>query len=141
MKYDLNKLGPIEFEHMIQSLCKKIIGEGVKIYGAGPDGQREATFTGIAPYPSSAEMWDGYWVMQAKYKDFATKKGDFEWIRDNFITEMDSFKLKKKKGDRIPDNYLFFTNIVLTPVLNTGVKDKISKEKIIIRYSISFFLF
>jgi hypothetical protein len=40
---------------------------------------------------------------------------------------MENFKIKKEKGDEIPDNYLFFTNIPLTPVYKRGVKDKIEE--------------
>lgn len=46
MNYDLNGLNPIEFEHLIQSLLKKIIGQGTITFGQGPDGGREATYEG-----------------------------------------------------------------------------------------------
>ncbi len=127
MNYTLNNLGSKNFEHLVQALSKKIIGEGVSIYGAGPDGQREATFNGKAPYPSAEECWDGYWVIQAKFKEPDTKKVDFLWIRDNFVEEMEGFQKKQQEGKSIPDNYLFFTNIVLTPVEEKGIKDKINK--------------
>ena len=127
MSYTLNNLGSKNFEHLVQALSKKIIGEGVSIYGAGPDGQREATFYGKAPYPSKEECWDGYWVIQAKFKEPNTKKVDFLWIKDCFEEEMKNFEEKKAAGKAIPDNYLFFTNIVLTPVLEKGIKDKIDE--------------
>lgn len=127
MSYNLNRLGSQNFEHLVQSLSKKIIGEGVSIFGAGPDGQREATFCGKAPYPSQRECWDGYWVIQAKFKEPNTKKADFLWIKECFEEEMKKFKEKRDAGKEIPNNYLFFTNIVLTPVMEKGIKDKIEE--------------
>lgn len=127
MNYSLNNLGTENFEHLVQAISRKILGEGVKIYGAGPDGQREATFEGKAPYPSSTNSWDGYWIIQAKFKSMNTKQDDFKWIENNFVSEMNGFKKKQEQGTPIPDNYLFFTNIVLTPAKDTGIKDKVDK--------------
>ena len=127
MSYTLNNLGSKNFENLVQALSKKIIGEGVSIYGIGPDGQREATFSGKAPYPSVEECWDGYWVIQAKFKDPLTKKADYPWLKECFEEEMRNFKEKKENGKPIPDNYLFFTNVVLTPMLEKGIKDKIDE--------------
>lgn len=126
MNYNLNNLGSQNFEYLVQSLCKKIIGEGVSIFGAGPDGQREATFEGKAPYPSDSETWDGYWVIQAKFKNPDTKTPDFPWIKECFEKEMEGFQNKKSQGKTIPKNYLFFTNIVLTPAYEKGIKDRMN---------------
>ncbi len=127
MDYNLNNLGPNNFEHLIQALSKKILGEGVSIFGAGPDGQREATFTGCTNYPSDKECWDGYWVIQAKFKSASTRVADYPWLKECFETEMKGFESKKAEGKQIPDNYLFFTNVILTPVLEKGIKDKMDE--------------
>ena len=127
MNYNLNNLGSNNFEHMVQALCRKIIGAGLKIYGAGADGQREAAFEGRAPYPSEQERWDGYWVVQAKFKYEQTRTPDYLWLEQCFKDEMNRFSLKKQEGKEIPDNYLFFTNVVLTPMLKKGIKDKMDE--------------
>ena len=57
--YDLGRLGAQEFEHMVQALLKEVIGSGTITFGAGQDGAREATFHGLAPYPSTSTQWDG----------------------------------------------------------------------------------
>lgn len=44
--YDLNRLGPREFEHLVQALALKHLGNGVQVFGDGPDGSREAAFDG-----------------------------------------------------------------------------------------------
>lgn len=107
MSYTLNNLGARNFEHLVQALSKKIIGEGVSIFGNGPDGQREATFKGKAPYPSNSDSWDGYWIIQAKFKEPNTKKADYLWLKECFESEMSTFKEKKAVGKPLPDNYLF----------------------------------
>ena len=124
MDYTLDKLGTDNFETLVQSLCLEIFGNGLKIYGNGPDGQREATFDGKSEFPAPLNGWSGYFVIQAKYKEQSTKTDDFAWLKKQFESEMAGFAEKKAKGKRIPDNYLFFTNVILTPVAETGVKDK-----------------
>jgi len=68
-KYNLDGLGPNEFERLVQALLREVIGSGTVTFGAGPDGGREATFSGKAPYPSTADRWKGSWIFQAKFHD------------------------------------------------------------------------
>lgn len=65
---DLSGLGPQGFERLSQALAVRVLGPGVEVFGEGPDGGREATFRGRLPYPNPIEPWDGYGVLQAKYK-------------------------------------------------------------------------
>jgi hypothetical protein len=66
--YDLAGLSARSFEQMIQALACEVIGSGIVIFGDGPDGGREATFTGrLSNFPSAADNWDGYLVVQAKF--------------------------------------------------------------------------
>ncbi len=123
MNYTLDRLGSDNFETLIQSLCLKIFGNGVKIYGSGPDGQREASFSGKSDFPSVADGWRGYFIVQAKYKTTG-RADDFSWLKKQFESEMAGFAKKRKHGKKIPDNYLFFTNVTLTPVAESGIKDK-----------------
>ena len=43
MDYDLNRLGFREFEHLIQALVLKHLGNGVQVFGDGPDGGQSST--------------------------------------------------------------------------------------------------
>ena len=67
-EYNLSALSPRSFEQLIQSLAARILGPGLVIFGDGPDGGREATFEGRVPYPNESEPWQGYIVVQAKFK-------------------------------------------------------------------------
>ena len=74
MSVDLSGLGPQGFEEMCRALGVRILGPGITAFGAGPDGGREASFSGLQQFPNTAEPWNGYGIMQAKYK--AQLRGD-----------------------------------------------------------------
>jgi hypothetical protein len=128
-KYNLDALGSLEFERMCQSLVQQIIGPGAKVYGMGSDGAREATFHGKAPYPSTEEQWDGDWIFQAKFHD-VQQIGPNE-ARRHLLAELDDELSKITEKYRYPcDNFILMTNVSLTPVFQTGIKDKIDNEVI-----------
>lgn len=70
MDYDLTRLGEreLEFEHLSQALALQVLGASVSTFGDGPDGGREASFEGRLRFPESGQLWDGYGVVQAKFK-------------------------------------------------------------------------
>jgi hypothetical protein len=104
------------FEHFTQAMAAHVLGPGCLVYGDGPDGAREATYEGFVPFPSDAERWDGYIVMQAKFlqrpRDPST---DADWLAQELREELDKF-LDKRRGLRAPTFYLLATNVVLSPV-------------------------
>jgi hypothetical protein len=66
--YNLYGLSARSFEQLIQAIAVKVIGPGTVIFGDGPDGGREAVFDGMTQYPSSTSPWEGYVVVQAKFR-------------------------------------------------------------------------
>src|SRR6266478_1861054 len=124
--YDLSRLSARHFEQLVQALGLRILGPGTVIFGDGPDGGREATFGGTVPYPNQASPWNGYIVVQAKFKQRleGTKK-DGEWAVRQLKDELQKFA-SRKKGLRKPEFYLFCTNVVLTPKHGSGSKDRIA---------------
>lgn len=122
MRYDFDRMNADSFELMVRSLNEKIFGIKCEQYGMGPDGQREFTFEGDIT-DSSGTVFRGRTFGQVKYKYLTTKEDDYIWLKNEIEGELKRFREKEK--DYIPDNYIFYTNIVLTPMLGTGVKDKI----------------
>ncbi len=126
-KYNLDALGDEEFERLCQSLAQQVVAPGIKVYGMGKDGSREATFHGKAPYPSGEEQWDGSWIFQVKFHDVhligLTK------ARNVLLAELDE-ELSKitEKYSYDCDNFIFMTNVSLTPVFQKGTRDKIDTE-------------
>ena len=122
MRYDFTRLSPEQFEEMAVSLYANVFGFETKIYGAGPDGQREFTFD--RPFTDAqGNEYTGMTFGQVKYRSVATKGDEFTWLKDRFEEEMGRFA--KKEETYRPRNYFFITNLVLTPVKDTGIKDKI----------------
>lgn len=124
MNYDFSKMSPELFEQMVRSLMEGKFGIQCKQYGAGPDGQRDFVLEGTVEL-REGDVVKGRTFGQVKYKDVNTRKDDYDWLVQQISKELQNFQ--KKEKDYIPDNYLFCTNIVLTPKKDDGIKDKIEK--------------
>jgi hypothetical protein len=122
--YNLSGLHPREFEHLIQALAQKVIAPGVRVFGDGPDGGREATFEGAMDYPSEAAPWNGYLVIQAKFLQRPSRPSDEgDWALGQLKRELEKY-CDPGRGLRAPEYYIFATNAVLTPVQDFGSIDK-----------------
>ncbi len=122
--YDLSQLSSRSFEHLIQALSIKTIGPGVVVFGDGPDGGREATFQGKIPYPNEIAAWDGYCVIQAKFRQRpGHSTEDRQWALSELQKEVDKY-LSPKSALRRPEYLIFATNVTLSPVNITGTKDR-----------------
>ncbi|WP_433458321.1 NACHT domain-containing protein [Micromonospora sp. CA-248212] len=129
--YDLNRLGSRAFEQMIVALGRLEIGPGVRVFGDGPDGGREATFDGTINWSATsagvsdqADAWTGYTVLQSKFqiKPKAEPRDNALWLQGEISREIASW-VKAAKGrtrSRLPDYLIFVTNIDLSPVAKTG---------------------
>lgn len=124
MNYDFGKMGPGLFEEMVGSLMQGEYGIKCNQYGKGPDGQRDFTLEGTIELCEGVKL-KGRTFGQVKYKSFTTKNGDYQWLVGEIEKELQKFQRQEK--EYIPDNCLLYTNIVLTPKKDTGVKDKIEK--------------
>lgn len=134
MRYDFSKMDSDSFELMIRSLNEKMFGIKCEQYGLGPDGQREFTFEGNL-VDSAGTAFNGRTIGQVKYKYLTTKTDDYTWLTQQISGELKRFREQDK--EYLPDNYLFYTNVVLTPAKDTGLKDKIDeyvKSKSVRRY-------
>ena len=124
MRYNFDKMDSDSFELMVRSLNEKIFGIKCEQYGLGSDGQREFVFDGDIT-DISGTVFSGRTIGQVKYKYLTTKTDDYKWLEKEIENELNRFR--KKEKEYVPENYLFYTNIVLTPTKDTGVKDKINK--------------
>ena len=124
--YNFGGLNPRDFEQFTQALLKKIVAPGIRPYGDGADGAREATFEGLMENPTSADRWNGYLVVQCKFRKVVARdtKKDGQWAISQINADMAKFA-DSTKGLRRPDYYLFVTNVALTAQSETGSKDKV----------------
>ena len=123
--FDLTRLGDEEFENLVQALIKKVVGPGTITFGSGPDGGREATFEGRAPYPSASENWDGSWVFQAKFYDIPRVSP--QAARKRVLSDLDG-ELSKISTRGGCDNYILATNAPLSSIEHTGSHDRIASD-------------
>lgn len=123
--YCFHRLNSKDFEHLIQSLSQKIFGFSTIIFGSGPDGGREATFEGECDLPNEPTRWSGKWVVQAKFREKSSDVKDYAWVKRHFEEEMQKYITKRENNKVIPNNYVFFTNAVLTPKEDTGGRDRL----------------
>jgi hypothetical protein len=122
--YSFSGLSTRSFEQLIQALCMKLLGPNTVIFGDGPDGGREATYEGPSSYGTDAAPWNGYIVVQAKFRQKSESMArDAAWALSQLASEVRKFQNRKRKLRR-PDYYIFATNVALTPVYKKGSKDK-----------------
>lgn len=131
--YDLARLGHNRFEHLVQALALAHLGSGVDVFGSGPDGGREATFRGEVNMEGKGK-WNGYGVIQAKYKERLTTTGaDQTWFFDTVTAELKAWiDPRKKRHKKQPKYLVLVTNVPLTAVEHNGGLDRL--EKLFTRY-------
>ncbi|MGC5344026.1 NACHT domain-containing protein [Streptomyces sp. DT171] len=128
MKFDLSTLGPREFENLAQTLALAELGSVLTLFGAGPDGGREATFDGPVTFGVDGPLIEGYGVLQAKYcESTTTPQKDATWLIAQIRDELDNWKNSTKRN-RKPDCLVFVTNVTLSGVPRTGGIDRVEKE-------------
>jgi hypothetical protein len=124
--YRLDRLSPRLFEHVIQALASGAITSTITPFGDGPDGGREATFEGPTDYGPASAPWNGYGIIQCKYKvRAATPKQDAEWACRELRKELKQYS-RAKNPRPVPEYYVFATNVVLSPG-DGGGKDAVLK--------------
>ena len=113
MKYNLERLGWFNFERLIATLLKQVIGPGVSSFSGSADQGRDATFQGKAFFPSRSTPVTGEWVFQVKYRDFLGK--DISAIRRELKQSL-AGELKKVLFKYMVrcDVYVLITNCPLT---------------------------
>jgi hypothetical protein len=125
MDYDIDSLGSRNFEHLTQSLAVKVIGPRVGVFGDGPDGGREAMWTGDAVSLGAAANWNGYGVLQAKFMTDTKGVGaNLTWLKATLKEELAEWARPESRRTVKPDFILFATNVKLSSVPGSG-KDAI----------------
>ena len=128
MTYDLTRLGSARFEHLVQALALRHLGPGVEIFGDGPDGGREATFRGSIDMDGKGK-WDGYGVIQAKYKSQLTgTAADQKWFFEQVTAELDLWvDQTKKRHKNQPEYFIIATNVSVSSVEENGGQDRLRR--------------
>lgn len=115
MKYAYEDLSPDQFEKLIIFLCKYLLGTAVQGFSRGPDGGRDAKFTGTAEnYPSRASPWSGIVIIQAKhtngYNKHFSESDFFNPQSSHAIISGEIPKIGKLRREQKLDHYMLFSN-------------------------------
>ncbi len=113
-KYNLEQLGWFNFEQLVCTLLRQIVGNGMSTFSGSVDGGRDATFIGKATsYPSETDCWNGEWIFQVKHRTYSTRgasavRAELKKVLPAEITRI------IEKHDYDCDNYVAITNCPLT---------------------------
>lgn len=129
--YPFENLSDRAFEQLAVALSLQVLGSGVQAFGAGPDGGREATYTGPVNWSATSDMgsesWNGYVVVQAKQKAFndADPQRNAAWLKRQIKDELDRWEDPESKRGALPEYLVFVTNARLSSVPGKGGIDKL----------------
>ena len=128
LRYDLDKLGWYEFEHLCQTLLKHKLGLGVEAWGGTNDLGRDAYYPEALKYPTE-ETQGGPFLFQCKFVNGANsaeakvEKPVLNAIRQ----ECDAIKrrLLSKKWKIPPKVYTFLTNAILASTIRNQIEKNV----------------
>lgn len=127
-KYPLYELNDKSFEDLTVHICQKILGEGVIPFAEGPDGGRDAKFTGKANLiPSEAKPWEGKIVIQAKFTSRINASCSDSHFKTRIKKEVVPAIARLKESNKV-DYYLLFTNAKLTGKQDEKIEDLIDER-------------
>ncbi|MFI1996288.1 hypothetical protein [Actinoplanes sp. NPDC020271] len=129
MAYEWGRLGERPFEQLCRALAVHAVGPGLQAFGDGPDGGREATFDGPTLLSTSTNgLWNGYGVLQAKYRRTDVGKRDVDWLHRQVTQELNAWSdpasQRVSKG-RLPEYLIVATNVRLSSKPGRGGIDRI----------------
>ena len=120
--YELTRIDPNAFEHLVNHLALRVLGSGHTGFGPGSDGGRDGYFEGEAAYPSLVERWSGVWYIQSKFHAPHLSKNPQTWLLDQIEAELKEFSKSDTKR-KWPDIWIVATNIDPSGVPQTGAFD------------------
>ena len=122
MDYDFRSLSTYSFEQFVHSLSLTVLGPGVKPFGPGRDGGRDAVFDGTFELPGQVDPWTGYGVVQAKFLQRSSDTStEGAWAVAELRTELDAYR--KSKTRRVPAYFIFVTNAQMSAYPEAGHND------------------
>lgn len=122
--YPYENISDDEFENLVISICKEILGIGCKTFSIGKDGAKDSWFTGTAEnYPSKAAPWQGTFNIQAKHTstyNASCSDNDFS-VNQSSILVKEINRLKETMVTNSFNNYILFTNRKLPGGAHTSI--------------------
>lgn len=130
MGYPYEDLDDTQFERLAVQVARKLFGLGVQGFAAGPDGGRDARFSGTAQqFPSSSDPWRGITIFQAKHTNATnTHYSDAAFSGDSATSVLSEElpRIKKLVDTGEIDNYFLIANRRLGGVTASAIAERIA---------------
>lgn len=111
--FTFEKLNSESFEQIVRSLAIERFGLAGHVFPRGPDAGRDFTYKGAIEGYKNPE-WDGYIVLQAKFKEtLRGGKDDIDWLIKQLEGELSKFVATDKSYTK-PEYYIIATNVSLS---------------------------
>lgn len=125
MRYKLDDLGWLSFEHFCQILLKIKFGFGIEAWAGTGDWGRDAYYEGRLKYPSNT-IEKGSFVFQCKFISNANAAGSkpYSAMKSAVVSEVKKIAshIDTGKWKKSPTHYIFLTNSRLAPTQRRELK-------------------
>ncbi|MCX5952143.1 MAG: hypothetical protein NTZ40_01310 [Cyanobacteria bacterium] len=133
MKFAYEDLSDGQFETLVVLLCQRLLGASVQGFAKGPDGGRDAKFTGTAELlPSKTAPWFGTIIVQAKhtngYNRNFSESDFFSMTAMNTVLNKEIPRIKQLRESNKLDHYMLFANRRLAGNAETEICEYIASE-------------
>lgn len=118
---DFTRFDAVGFERLVQAVAETVLGPGIRPGGGGGYGGGDFSWDGPVAYSG----WNGYGIGQAKFKSPGRAGDDGQWALRELRKELEN----RRRWPRLPEYYLYCTNVRLTPGVGGGY-DLIMRELI-----------
>lgn len=120
MDYNLDLLDERNFEHVVQALALDAVGQGLTVFGDGPDGGREASWS-ASSLSIGAISLDSYGVLQAKHRRRPSDSpaSNYRWLLQRVAEDVERWAGTKHKR-RDPSIYILATNVSIGSAAGAG---------------------
>lgn len=120
MDYNLDALDERNFEHVVQALALGVVGPNLTVFGDGPDGGREASWTTSDASIGEISL-NLYGVLQAKHRlhPSATPASNAAWLLKQVTKDVLQWEAAQAKR-RAPEAYFVATNVSIGSAAGGG---------------------
>lgn len=133
VKFAYEDLSPKQFEDLVIFICQELLGIAVQGFATGPDGGRDARFTGKAQlFPSTTAPWNGAVVIQAKHTEGYNKSfSEYDFFSSNnasCIIAEEIPKIINLNEKKELDYYMLFANRKLSAHAEETIRTTIAEQ-------------
>lgn len=127
-RYALHDLSEAQFEDLVTSICREVLGVAITSFASGPDGGRDAYFEGTAEsFPSKAGPANGKFVIQAKHAQSPVAScSDYAFQKKLLNEELP--RVNRLFAEGRLTHYILFTNRKKTGGADENFVDRMQAE-------------